>query len=63
MERVYIVQRICDYEYLCRDIVYVSSSQESAEEWINKQPDNEKIIGWNNIEYDMYIVEEWEIND
>lgn len=59
---VYIVQQICDYEYFCREIVYVSASLENAEEWINKQPDNKKIIGWNDIEYDMYIIEEWEIN-
>ena len=62
MERVYIVQRICDDEYFCRETVYVSAFQENAEEWINKQPDNKKIIGWNDIEYDMYIIEEWEIH-
>ena len=62
MDKVYIVQQICDDEYFCRETVYVSASPEGAEEWINKQDDKGKVIGWNDIEYDMYIVEEWEIN-
>ena len=62
MEYVYIVQQICDYEHFCRKTEYVSASLENAEEWIAKQPDKGKVIGWNDIEYDMYIIEKWEIN-
>jgi hypothetical protein len=62
MDKVYLVQKICDDEYFCRETVYVSASPEGAEEWINRQDDKGKVIGWNDIEYDMYIIEEWEIN-
>lgn len=62
MERVYLVQKICDYEYFCGETVYISDSRQNAEEWITKQPDNRKFIGWNGVEYDTYIIEEWKIN-
>ena len=62
MDKVYLVQQICDDEYFCRETVYAAASYEGANEWIADQPDNGKVIGWNDVEYDMYIIEEWEIN-
>ena len=62
--KVYLVNRICDYEYGCREVVAVFSSRKSAEDYISKQPDNGDVEFWNGesepIYYiDMFEVEEW----
>ena len=36
--KVYLVNRICDYEYGCREVVAVFSSRKSAKDYISKQP-------------------------
>ena len=62
MDKVYLVQKICDNEYFCRETVYASASYEGAEEWIKKQSDDTQFIGWNGEIYNMYIIEFWVIN-
>lgn len=37
--RVYLVEKICDYEYGCTEVVRVFFNKKSARKYINKQPD------------------------
>lgn len=62
MDKVYLVQKICDIEYFHRETVYVSTTRERAEEWISKQDDKGKVIGYKGVEGEMYIIEYWEID-
>ena len=36
--RVYLVEKICDYEYGCTEVVKAFFNEKSASEYINKTP-------------------------
>ena len=62
--RFYLVEKICDFEYGCREVVRAFSSRKSAKDYINRQPDNCDVKFWEGTsehmyEITMFEVEEW----
>jgi len=59
---VWVVMRVCDYEYGCRDVDAVFDNQESANEYVEKQTNgNNELPLWNGHIIDNYSVEPWEV--
>lgn len=58
---VYLVNKICDYEYGCREVVGVFNSIKSAENYINKQPDKGDIKFWDGSKEPMYNIDIFEV--
>ena len=44
---VYVVSKICDYEYFCTDVLFVTASEEIAKQYREKY--NRKIDCWDNV--------------
>lgn len=61
--KVYLVERICDYEYGCTKVVKVFSNEKSAREYINKQPDVGNFTFWNGSSVPMYDVTVFEVEE
>lgn len=58
--KVYVVSEICDNEYFCTEVVFVTADKEIAKEYCDKY--NVKYKGWddrirNTISYQEYELE------
>ena len=59
---VWVVMRVCDYEYGCRDVDAVFDNPESANAYVEKQTNgNNELPLWNGCIIDNYSVEPWEV--
>lgn len=61
--KVYLVERICDYEYGCTEVVKVCSNEKSARDYINKQPDVGGVTFWDGSTAPIYDVTMFEVED
>ena len=61
--KVYLVNKICDYEYGCREVVAVFSSRKSAKDYISKQPDNGDVKFWDGVSEHMYDIDMFEVEE
>lgn len=59
--RVYVVRKISDHEYGCRNIEAVFSTQELAEEYVNNSPDNWIYKFWDGISEPNLLIEDYEV--
>ena len=59
--KVYVVKEICDYEYFCRDVVFVTLNEDIAKKYCEEH--NVKNICWDEIERDTVIYEEYETKE
>lgn len=59
--KVYVVKEICDYEYYCRDVVFVTLNEDIAKQYCEEH--NVKDIGWDEKERDTVIYEEYETKE
>lgn len=62
MERIYIVKKLCDFEYGCTRNVAAFKTKEAAEEYI-KSIGNYKVDFWNDTSEDMYSIEVMDIQE
>lgn len=60
---VYLVERICDYEYGCTEVVKVFSSEKAARDYINKQPDVGDFTFWDGSNSPIYDVNLFEVEE
>lgn len=58
---VYVVRKICDYEYGCRNIEAVFSTQEKAEEYVENSPHNQMYEFWDLHSEPNLIIEDYEV--
>lgn len=63
MKTVFVVTKICDYEYGCREIESIWSSNEAAEDHIEKLGGRNPTMMWSGRMVDQYDIEIWEIKD
>lgn len=56
---VYIVMKICDFEYGCREVDRVFSTENEAKEYVESV--QEDIVFWNGKTHKLYTIEEWEV--
>lgn len=61
--RVYLVEKICDYEYGCTEVVKAFFNEKSAREYINKQPDVGIFAFWNGSNVPIYDVAMLEVEE
>lgn len=63
--RVYLVEKICDYdEYGGTEVVKVFSNEKSAREYINKQPDAGSLFMlWDGRRVPIYYVTVFEVEE
>ena len=59
--KVYVVSKICDYEYYCREVVFVTLNENTARQYC--EANNVKDIGWDNIIRDTVVYREYELED
>lgn len=57
--KVYVVSEVCDDEYLCTEVVFVTADEEIAKQYCEKY--NTKQICWNGKEYDDITYYEYEL--
>lgn len=60
---VYLVKRICDFEYGCTEVVKVFSSEKAARDYINDQPDVGDVRFWDGSNVPMYHVDMFEVEE
>lgn len=60
---VYLVEKICDYEYGCREVVKVFSSEKAARNYINNQPNMGDVMFWDGTNEPMYDVNIFEVEE
>ena len=60
---VYLVEKICDFEYGCTEVVKVFSSEKAARDYINDQPDVDDVIFWDGSNVPMYVVNMFEVEE
>ena len=58
---IYIVKKIIDFEYGCRDIVGVYSNKKHAEGLIKALGNQQEVKFWNGSKEMLYIIEKWTI--
>lgn len=58
---VFIVKKIIDHEYGCRDIEAVFSTSKGAEEYIDSTGKQCEIEFWNKTKAMQYIIEKYEV--
>lgn len=61
--RVYLVEKICDYEYGCTEVVKAFFNEKSAREYINKQPDVGNFTFWDGSNAPIYDVAMLEVGE
>ena len=59
--KVYVVQKITDFEYGHREIVAMYFSKKDAEELINFMGNQQEVKFWNGSKEMLYTIEEWTI--
>lgn len=59
--KVYIVKKIIDHEYGCRDVEAVFATEELANEYIDNSEDNFEYEFWNGSIESNLIIEEYEV--
>lgn len=59
---VYLVEKICDFEYGCTEVVKVFSSEKAARDYINDQPDV-GVTFWDGSTAPMYDVTMFEVEE
>ena len=59
--KVFVVSKICDWEYGCRKVVKIFNEETKAESWINKQPDKGKVTFYDGSWDSMYEIEIFEV--
>ena len=57
--KVYVVKEICDYQYYCREVVFVTLNEETAKAYCEQY--SVKDISWDRKERDTIIYEEYEL--
>ena len=57
--KVYVVKEICDYEYCCREVVFVTLNEEIAKKYCEEH--SVKDIGWDGKERDTVIYKAYEL--
>lgn len=57
--KVYVVSEVCDDEYLCTEVIFVTADEEIAKKYCAKY--NRKKICWNGNEYDEITYREYEL--
>ena len=61
---VWIVMRVCDYEYGCREIDAVFDNLKSANEYVEKHANgNNEMPLWSGRIVDTYVVESWAVRE
>lgn len=61
--KVYLVEKLCDFEYGCREVVKVSSNEKSARNYVNDQPDVGDVKFWNGENIPMYEITMFEVEE
>lgn len=61
--RVYLVEKICDFEYGCREVVKVFKNEKSARNYVNEQPDVGDVEFWNGENIPMYEITMFEVEE
>lgn len=59
--KVYVVKKITDFEYGCRDIVAIYFSEKDAKEFIKSLGNQQEVQFWNDSKEMLYIIEEWAV--
>ena len=60
---VYLVEKICDFEYGCTEVVKVFSSEKAARDYINDQPDVGGVTFWDGSTAPIYDVNMFEVEE
>ena len=60
---VYLVEKICDFEYGCRKVVKVFNNEESARNYVNEQPDVGDVKFWDSTSEPMYEITPFEVEE
>ena len=55
--KVYVVSQICEHEYFCREVLFVTDNEEIAEEYCKKH--STKDTGWDGITRDEITYQEY----
>lgn len=58
---VYLVKEMVDYEYFSYDVIAVFASYDDAIKYIEEQGGQQMIMGWDDEERSIYIIDEWEV--
>lgn len=61
--KVYLVEKICDYEYGCTEVDKVFSSEKAARDYINDQPDVGDFAFWDGSTAPIYDVTMFEVEE
>lgn len=62
--KVYLVEKICDFEYGCREVVKVFKNEESARNYVNDQPDVGDVTFWcSSTNEPMYEITMFEVEE
>lgn len=56
---VYVVSEVCDDEYLCTEVLFVTADEEIAKQYCATY--NRKNTCWNGLEYDEITYREYEL--
>ena len=60
---VYLVEKICDFEYGCREVIKAFNNEESARNYVNEQPDVGDVEFWNGENIPMYEITMFEVEE
>lgn len=58
---VYLVKAMADYDYFSYDVIAAFISYDDAVKHIEEQGGQQMIMGWDDKERPMYIIDEWEV--
>ena len=59
--RVYVVSRICDNEYFCTEVVFVTSDENIAKQYCEENSVKDK--GWDGVVRDTITYREYELEN
>lgn len=57
--KVYVVSKICDWEYFCTEVVFVTSDEQVAMDYCREN--NQKDKGWDGITRDTVTYQAYEL--
>ena len=58
---IYVVKKIADFEYGCRDIVAIYFNENDAQEFIKSTGNQQEVKFWNGSKGMLYTIEEWTV--
>ena len=61
--RVYLIEKICDFECGCREVVKVFNNEKSARNYVNEQSDACDVKFWNGENIPMYDITLFEVEE